>query len=107
VLSVICIIQQPEIAKKEASSFSCQKPILIHFDPKILKKYPKYLDKPINNLKNLKHSSNQPEPENIIAVRFASSSKEKEKKHIGKTFIIKRNSLTLTSTILVARIVVN
>jgi hypothetical protein len=84
------------LLKKRPRVFLAKNLFLIHFDPKKLKKYPKYLDKPINNPKNLKHSSNQPKPENIIAVRFASSSKEKEKKYIGKTFIIKRNSLTLT-----------
>lgn len=50
---------------------------------------------------------NQPKPENITPIGSASLSKKKKKKHIGKTPLIKSNSLILISIILVARIVID
>jgi len=50
---------------------------------------------------------NQPKPKNITTIRSASLSKKKEKKHIGKTPLIKTNSLISISIILVARIVID
>jgi len=72
-----------------------------HIDLKYLEKHQIHFEKPIYGLKKLKNNlknQNQPEPKNILLVRFASSSKEKKKKHRSKTTLMKWNPLTLIST---------
>jgi len=72
-----------------------------HIDSKYLEKHQKHFDEPIYGLNKTKKwlkNQNQSEPKNILLVRFASSSKEKKKKHLGKTTLVKWNPLTLIST---------
>jgi hypothetical protein len=45
------------------------------------------------NPKNISKKQNQFEAKMILAVRFTSSGKEKEKKHIGQTTLMKWNLL--------------
>jgi hypothetical protein len=45
------------------------------------------------NPKNISKKQNQFEAKMILAVRFTSSDKEKEKKHIGQTTLMKWNLL--------------
>ena len=64
--------------------------------------YPKHLNKPINGLKNQK----QPQAKNIRMVRSIFSRKEKEIKHLGKTILIKWNSLISISIFLMSEIII-
>ena len=84
-----------------STHFFIQKPI----------KHSKHFDKLVydhkKKIKNNSKNQNQTEAKMIHLVRSTSLCKEKEKKYLDQTPLMKRNLLTLKSTILVVRIVVN
>jgi hypothetical protein len=94
--------------KNRVPGFLVKKIIFNFFLSKTLRKYHKHLDKPIHYIKkNDSKNQNQLEPEDILVIRSASLNKDKKKKHLGKIPLIKKNSLTPISTILVVGIVIN